>query len=183
MGLCCCKGSLSISRTLPPRYKQWDFSGWCSHFHHLNSSPTGAVPLLDQFGLYPGYYSSISSLQCDGNESSLIDCKFSPFSFCYIFDYAGVICQGGCPLEKLYSAWDNQFKTVMYICLWKGPNTTSDGCIHGDIRLINGSKENEGRVEVCINEVWGTICDYGWDVADANVACRQAGFSDTGQSP
>ena len=36
-------------------------------------------------------------------------------------------------------------------------------------------------MEICINEVWGTICDSGWNVADANVVCRQAGFSDSGQ--
>jgi deleted-in-malignant-brain-tumors protein 1 len=44
---------------------------------------------------------------------------------------------------------------------------------------VDGYIENEGRVEVCINNVWGAICDNGWDKTDANVVCKQLGLSDT----
>ncbi len=51
------------------------------------------------------------------------------------------------------------------------------GCQSGLIRFVGGSVAWEGRVEVCKSESWGTVCDDLWDMNDANVACRQAGFS------
>ena len=53
-------------------------------------------------------------------------------------------------------------------------------CDNGDIRLRGGSNIYEGRVEVCWNETWGTVCDGYWSTNDANVACRQLGFSPAG---
>ena len=46
-------------------------------------------------------------------------------------------------------------------------------CATGDLRLTGGSNEYEGRVEICMNGVWGSICDYGWDSIDASVVCKQ----------
>ena len=54
-------------------------------------------------------------------------------------------------------------------------------CNSGDIRLVNGNSPNEGRVEVCNEDGWGTVCDNLWTQEDANVACRQAGFSRFGE--
>ncbi len=50
-------------------------------------------------------------------------------------------------------------------------------CESGSIRLVDGNSPNEGRVEVCSEEAWGTVCDDFWTAEDANVACLQAGFS------
>lgn len=54
------------------------------------------------------------------------------------------------------------------------------GCVDGDIRLIGGSTVLEGRVELCKNNAWGTVCDDGWDHFSARVVCRQLGFSVSG---
>ncbi|KAJ8321244.1 hypothetical protein KUTeg_001204 [Tegillarca granosa] len=41
------------------------------------------------------------------------------------------------------------------------------------IRLVGGNSRNEGRVEVLHDGQWGTICDDGWEKAEADVACLE----------
>ena len=58
-------------------------------------------------------------------------------------------------------------------------------CEHGSLELVNGSSNNQGRLEICINFVWGTVCDnpYYSHTNNAKVVCRQLGYEvDGGQS-
>ena len=54
-------------------------------------------------------------------------------------------------------------------------------CSDGDLRLVDGKVDNEGRVEICVSNVWGTVCDdqFSGDT-DAQVVCRHFGYLTTG---
>ena len=53
------------------------------------------------------------------------------------------------------------------------------GCTQGTIRL-QGGNATSGRVEICNNAVWGTVCDDLWGTQEAQVVCRQLGYQTTG---
>ena len=40
---------------------------------------------------------------------------------------------------------------------------------------MDGASLAEGRVEICINNAWGTVCDNGFTKEEALVVCRRVG--------
>lgn len=94
----------------------------------------------------------LDNINCIGNETRLEEC---PLQFdlgihnCAHSEDAGVVCN----------------------------NMDRPQCTNGTARLVNGTTTNEGRVEVCINNHWGTVCDDLWDARDAMVVCRQLGYT------
>lgn len=54
-------------------------------------------------------------------------------------------------------------------------------CSDGALQLMGGVTVSEGRVEICMDGVFGTVCDNNWDNSDAIVVCRQLGFAPQGE--
>ena len=47
---------------------------------------------------------------------------------------------------------------------------------YGAVRTVGGAYVKYGRVEVCVDGNWGTVCRDGWTDEDAHVVCRQLGY-------
>ena len=51
-------------------------------------------------------------------------------------------------------------------------------CTDGTIRLYGGSTEYDGILQICNDEVWGTVCyNSHWNNVDTNVVCNELGYT------
>ena len=87
-------------------------------------------------------------------------------NYCTHRNDIGVDCEG--TLIISFCAYDNQLFMIV------------EACVNGTIRLSGNSFSNQGRVEVCVDNNWGTICPDSWDNNDAAVACYQLGHLRSG---
>ena len=67
--------------------------------------------------------------------------------------------------------------SLVHTCVPKGRRL--DNCSNGETRLVGGvgGLGPSGRVEVCLDGFWGTVCDNGWGVRDATTVCVQLNIS------
>ena len=62
-----------------------------------------------------------------------------------------------------------------------GASLSVSACANLDIRLTGGSSNNTGTVEICVNQVWSTVCHQGLGNGDASVVCAALGFQRHGK--
>ena len=67
-----------------------------------------------------------------------------------------------------------------HVCFTELSVPTSN-CSNATLRIVDGPSHLEGRLEVCLNNVWGTVCESSWGNNNAAVACRQLGYQPTGE--
>ena len=47
----------------------------------------------------------------------------------------------------------------------------ASNCTTGEARVVGSDDGEEGRLEVCVNRAWGTVCNDEFTINDAEVAC------------
>ena len=121
------------------------------------------------FGSSNESYSLFKNISCSTSElQNFDDCMVNDVDDCLPSCYPiGIRCYGNNAV--LYSNFFN--------CMFSEPGS----CEEGTIRLANGVIEQEGRVEVCINGLWASICDKSWDKTDAHIVCREMGYPELGE--
>ena len=120
-------------------------------------------------------FSSFYSISCSScaSQSSLASCS-QAYSSCGIMctQNYGIICYGEKFDRKDCFVLRGAHHVINFIIVHTGPG--HDGCTEGLVRLVNSTIEYEGRVEVCVDGVWSTVCGVG--ALDAATICRVAGY-------
>ena len=123
----------------------------------------------------------LDNVACTGTEEKLVNCPYdSHTGDCFHSEDAGLRC----PIISRTSGFQDISRLAIpdiilwMIVFWLWLYHSSPAvCNYGDVRLADGPTTYSGRVEVCVRETWGTVCDNSWSSVDANVLCRQLGFS------
>ena len=126
----------------------------------------------------------LSEVSCQGSETNLLLCQYSTTANCGAKEDAAVVCQGRL---ELCVSYNTLHVNVMMPAFFTAISTPSGNCSNGEIRL-EGIRDDtqavtrEGRVGICINNAWGTICGLLFGREDAEVVCGQLdGFQREGE--
>ena len=55
-------------------------------------------------------------------------------------------------------------------------------CADGEARLVDGPSTSKGRLEICHNQAWATVCNDGFGTEESRVVCGQLGFQRYGNT-
>ena len=77
---------------------------------------------------------------------------------------------------------DSSYISIFYLNSYINPTHLGCGQNAIAIRLVGGQNKFEGRVEVCQDGQWKTVCNDGWGDREARVVCRQLGFAEDSRS-
>ena len=90
-----------------------------------------------------------------------------------------MIKKRACTLIRTVQCLSLEYVGEMYLeaelFVFADASTPANNCTDATLRLVGGTNPAEGRVEICINNAWGTVCDDGFTKEEALVACRQLG--------
>ena len=93
-------------------------------------------------------------VNCTGDEDTLFNCAYNEASLVESLrgytSIAAVLCQGSADQSN-------------------DPNE----CIFGEVRLANSSINIEGRVDICTEGMWVSVCDRYWGIEETRLFCKQ----------
>ena len=92
-------------------------------------------------------------------------------------------CNDGitCNFTSEVNSQCSETEKVGVFCPRNFASSETKNCDSGVVRLTGGTRKSEGRLEVCLNNQWGTVCDDSWDDRATAVVCRQLGYQTQGQ--
>ena len=135
------------------------------------------------FGQSTSSSDHLGDIQCLGREDNILNCSNSLVTSCPSHNVASVVCQ----CKKMFSYF--AVMTVLHsFCSLLASTTLPGGCgcTEGDLRLGDGRYNVttgvvEGRLEICINEAWGSVCNNYFGSAESSVVCRFFNLTEGGE--